>query len=113
MKLKFNDIDKKRNSIESEKKIIDEMRKDVEKHVSNERNSHANQQALGMREAFRGLVVKEWTSMTNETIDYSQHDNRDRPFVVEFLYYAAPSRLFVVEYLCHTAHIIMIATDYS
>ena len=32
-----------------------------------------NRQLFGMREAFRGVVVKEWIATPNERIDYSKH----------------------------------------
>ena len=46
------------------------MEKNIEKYFKSEGNLRANQQMLGMREEFRGLVVKEQLEMTNEIIDY-------------------------------------------
>ena len=72
LKIKFNDITKKKNTTECEKKIIDEIGKDVEKYFNKEGNLHTTQQVLGMREVFRGLAVKEWIETPNEIIDCSQ-----------------------------------------
>ena len=63
---------KKKNTTECEKKIIDEIGKDVEKYFNNEGNLHTNQQVLGMRDFFRGLAVKEWIETPNEIINCSQ-----------------------------------------
>ena len=47
------------------------MAKDLEKCFNNTRNMHTNQQLLGMREVFRGVVANEWVAMPNERIDFS------------------------------------------
>ena len=65
VKVKFKEIAKKRNATEYEKKITEEMEKDMNKYFNNESNLHASQQIQGMREVFRGVVVNEWVSMSN------------------------------------------------
>ena len=41
-----------------EKKIVEEMVKDSEKYFNNKGNTQTNNQLMGMREVFRGSVVK-------------------------------------------------------
>ena len=49
LKVKFNGIIKKRNAIDYEKNIVEEMEKDIEKYVNNEENLYENQKELVMR----------------------------------------------------------------
>ena len=50
------------------------MDNDIEKRFKNRGNTRANQKLLGMREGFRGVVVKEWVAMPNERTEFPQHN---------------------------------------
>ena len=72
--VKFNEIIKRRNAKDYEMKITEEIEKDVEKYFNNEGNLHTNLKVLGVTESFRGVAVKQWVAMPNETIYYFQCD---------------------------------------
>ena len=50
------------------------MENDIENHFNKEGNSHTNQQFLGAKEIFRGVVVKEWVGLPSERIYFSEHN---------------------------------------
>ena len=65
MKVKFKEIIKKQKVTDYEKKIAKELKNNKEKHFNKEGNLCTCQTLFGIREAFRGLVVKEWVTTPN------------------------------------------------
>ena len=59
-----------------ERKIVNEMIKKVRKYFNRESNFCTNQQVLGMREVFRGVVVKSWVYLPLEKIKFSKHNEK-------------------------------------
>ena len=51
-----------------------QMENAIEKYFNNEENFWTNQQVLGMREVFRGIMVKDWASTPVESTDFTQHN---------------------------------------
>ena len=56
------------------KKIIKEMIHDERKHFHNETVYCTNQEVLGCRETFRGIVLKEWVVQFNIRINVDEHN---------------------------------------
>lgn len=54
MKVKFKLIIKNLQAMDYEKKIVEEMEKDLEKYFNKEENVCTNQNFLGIKEVFRG-----------------------------------------------------------
>ena len=57
-------------AIHYEKNIVEETEKYIEKFFNNEGNSNTSQQLLGMTEALKKVVGKEWVLTPNERIDF-------------------------------------------
>ena len=47
------------------------MPNDIGKYFNNEENFWTNQQVLGKREVFRGIIVKDWVAITVESVDFT------------------------------------------
>ena len=54
--------------------ILEEMENDIETCFNNKENLHTNQEMLGMREVFRGVMFKKWVAMPNEITHYLKHN---------------------------------------
>ena len=59
MKYKFQVTVKKMNAVSCERKIIEEIKNDMEKYFNVKDDSHTNHQVNGMRELLRELLAKE------------------------------------------------------
>ena len=71
---KSNETAKKLKASTHERKIINEIIKDVRKHFNRESNFWTNRQVLDMREVFREVVVKFWVALPLERINFRVHD---------------------------------------
>jgi len=71
LKTQFDAILKKRKATAYETNIVREMENDIVKYSNKEENFWTNQQVLGMREVFRGIVVRDWVAMPIECIDFT------------------------------------------
>ena len=71
---KLNETAKKVKASMHERKIINEIIRDELKYFHRESNFGTNQQALSMREVFRGVVVKHWVALPLEGINFRVHD---------------------------------------
>ena len=68
------DVVKKVKTSKHERKIVNEMIKDVRKCFNRESNFWTNQQVLCIREVFRGVVVKSWVALPLEGMNFSKCD---------------------------------------
>ena len=71
---KLNYEVKKLKASAYERKIVNKIIKDVRKQFNRESIFWTNQQVLGMREFFRGVVIKSWVTLPLERIKFSKHD---------------------------------------
>ena len=58
-----------------EMNIVNKIIKDIRKYCNRESNFWTNQQALVMREVFRGVVIKSWVSLPLVRINFSVYNN--------------------------------------
>ena len=54
---------------EEEKDIVIELMQDTNKCFNNDNNAYDNQQLIGCRDLFRGVIVKEWVVSNQKQID--------------------------------------------
>ena len=50
------------------------MTKEIGKKFNKEENCWTSRQVLGVREVFRGIVVKDWVTMPVGSADFTQHN---------------------------------------
>ena len=67
---------------EEEKVIVKEMLNDVNKYFNNNDDYHTNQQLIGHRELFRGVIVKEWVI---ENLNNMHFHTCDKVFVKNYV----------------------------
>ena len=57
----------------NEKLHMNEMIKDIKRYFSgDETECYTNQQLIGIKALFRGVIVKEWVAVNNENINYHE-----------------------------------------
>jgi len=74
LKTQFDVILKKRKATAYEINIVREMENDIVKYFNKEENFWTNQQVLGMRDVFRGIVVRDWGALPIECIDFTPYN---------------------------------------
>ena len=70
----FNNFAKKGKATMHKINIVKEMMNDIVKYFNKEENLWTNQQFIGVREFFRGVVVKSWVAMPVESADFKRHN---------------------------------------
>ena len=80
----FNDVVKKGKVTVYEINIVKEMINDIVKIFNKEDFFWKNQQVIGVREVFRGIVVKSWVGMPVESIDFKKYNKILMKKAVEF-----------------------------
>ena len=64
--------------------IVQEMLKDINECFNNCNDHHTNQQLIGHRDMFRGVVVKEWVIGKNINIIFHAHNKVLVKSIVQF-----------------------------
>ena len=63
-------IEQYKHADEEEKAIVQEMLNDINKYFNNNEDYYTNQQMIGYRDLFRGVVVKEWVIENQNNINF-------------------------------------------
>ena len=54
--------------------IVKEMLNDMKSHFNNDDDYHANQQLIGHKDLFRGVIVKHWAIDDHSGVNFHPHN---------------------------------------
>ena len=74
LEMKMKKTEQHKHADEEEKVIVQEMLNDVNKYFNNNDDYYTNQQLIGHRELFRGVVVKEWVIENQNNINFHAYN---------------------------------------
>ena len=85
-KINLKKVEQHKHAEEEEKETVQEMLDDLKNHFNHDYNSYTNQQLIGYKYLFRGVIVKEWEVSNQKCIDFKLHNNAIVKMQVEYFY---------------------------